>query len=378
MGRLTPPAAARKGRSAKAKQSRTVRPAPTASACTLHDVARRAAVSIKTVSRVVNREPNVRPEKIARVQEAITSLGYLPNLSARNLARPLASLIALIYNDNSANNHYIVGLQDGAVHVCQQFNYSFLLQPAKYDSPRMLEDMLTLIAHRRPSGLVITPPLCDVTSLLDVLDGRNVDYVLISSIHTARRGSVVRIDERRASFEITKYLLSLGHKRIGFVSGHPDHSSSTFRLEGYLGAHRESGVEVNSSLIMQGEFTFESGLECGRALLTRESRPSAIYAANDESAVGVLHVAHDLNIRVPEQLSVAGFDDAPESRYVWPTLTTVRQPIAAMAETAVKLLISPNPRNPGQSSVAAVTNRNILMPHELVVRQSTAPPDLKR
>jgi LacI family transcriptional regulator len=338
-------------------------------AATVHDVAKHAGVSIKTVSRVVNHEPNVRASKSARVLQAIAELNYHPNFSARNLVRPHASLIALIYG-NVENNNYLVGLQEGALLVCEQFRYSFLLQPAQYDNPRLVDDLLTLVRQRRPSGLVITPPLSDVPRLLDALDGNDVAYALISSVDTSRNVPIVSIDERRASYDLTKYLISLGHKRIGFVAGHPDHAAARLRYDGYATALRDSGIPISEELIAQGMFSFDSGIECGRALLSLPRRPSAIYAANDDSAAGVLHVAHDLSIRIPEQLSIAGFDDAPISRYVWPTLTTVRQPVRAMAEAAVRQLIMNSQR--GKEAARSQAPRRIAMAHEIVVRHSTA------
>jgi LacI family transcriptional regulator len=340
---------------------------------TIRDVAKRAGVSIKTVSRVVNNEPNVRADKATRVRHAITELDYHPNYSARNLVKRHASLIALIYN-NDASNNYIAALQDGALNVCQQFRYSFLLQPARYDSPGLVGDLLTLVRQRRPSGLVITPPLCDVTALLDALDDQDIEYSLISPVDTKRCVPKIRVDERRASNEVTRYLLSLGHRRIGFVTGDPAHGAARLRFDGYISALRDYGVAIDEKLIVQGKFSFESGLECGRALLLQERLPTAIYAANDESAAGVLHAAHDLKIRIPEQLSVAGFDDAPLSRYVWPSLTTVRQPIMAMAEYAVRVLINSAQGIAHSKQPQLGDSQDILMPHELLVRQSTAPP----
>jgi LacI family transcriptional regulator len=345
----------------------------TVASATIRDVAKRAGVSIKTVSRVVNNEPNVRADKATRVRQAVTELDYHPNYSARNLVRRHASLIALIYN-NDASNNYIAALQDGALNVCQQFRYSFLLQPARHNSPGLVGELLSLVRQRRPSGLVITPPLCDVAALLDALDEQNTEYSLISPVDTKRNVPKIRVDERRASHEVTRYLLSLGHRRIGFVAGDPAHGAARLRFDGYVSALQEYDIAIDEKLIAQGMFSFESGLESGRTLLSQERRPTAIYAANDESAAGVLHAAHDLQLRIPEQLSVAGFDDAPLSRYVWPSLTTVRQPIMAMAESAVRVLIN-SAQQGGQSKQAKVDkSQDILMPHELLVRQSTAPP----
>lgn len=336
---------------------------------TIHDVAERAGVSIKTVSRVVNREPNVREEMVLRVQQAVAELDYRPNFSARNLAGRKAYLIALTYDNPSAS--YLMGIQDGALRACRQLGYSVLLHPCAYDSPTLVEDLLALVRERRPTGLVLTPPLSDSSRLLDLLDSKEIDYVCIGSIDTQHRGPIVRADDQRGAYEVTSYLLNLGHRRIAFIQGHPAHLAAQTRTEGFLQAHRDHGVEPDSQLIVQGAFTFDSGMECARVLLTRRPLPTAIFAANDEMAAGVLHVAHDLGIQVPAQLSVVGFDDVPTARRVWPSLTTVRQPIKAMAEMAVEVLVNfIAERTRGK----APERRIEVMRNELIVRDSTASP----
>jgi LacI family transcriptional regulator, galactose operon repressor len=337
---------------------------------TIHDVADRAGVSIKTVSRVVNREPNVRDEMMRRVQQAITELNYRPNFSARNLAGRKAYLVALIYDNPS--DSYLAGVQAGALRSCHELGYSLLLQPCRYDQPEFIDEVLTLVRERRPSGLVLTPPVCDLPALQEVLDANNVDYVCMGSVDDARaRFPVVRSDDLQGAYDLTAYLLNLGHRRIAFIQGHPAHVSARARVDGFLRAHREFGVAVNEQLILQGMFTFDSAVECARRLLAQPQRPSAVFAANDDMAAGVLHVAHEMGISVPAQLSVAGFDDVALARCVWPSLTTVRQPIKEMAELAVDVLIK----------VAAERARGIqgerrveVLCNELIIRDSTAAP----
>ncbi len=336
---------------------------------TIHDVAERAGVSIKTVSRVVNREPNVRAEMTQRVQQAIDELNYRPNFSARNLAGRKAYLIALLYDNPS--DSYLIGVQEGTLRSCKKLGYSLLLQPCRYDQAGLIEEVLTMVRERRPSGLVLTPPVSDVPALLEALDANDVDYVCTGSVDRHARFPIVRADDQQGAYDLTSYLLNLGHRCIAFIQGHPAHVSARARVDGFLNAHRDLGVPVNDQLIMQGLFTFDSAVECARRLLTQRERPSAIFAANDDMAAGVLHVAHELGISVPAQLSVAGFDDAPLARRVWPSLTTVRQPINEMAELAVDVLIN----------VAAERARGVeaerrveLLRNELIIRDSTAAP----
>lgn len=336
---------------------------------TINDVAARAGVSIKTVSRVVNHEPNVREEMTRRVQQAIHELNYRPNFSARNLAGRKAYLIVLAYDNPS--DSYLIGIQDGALHACRQLGYSLLLQPCNYGSEQLIDELLTLVRDRRPSGFLLTPPLCDVAGLLDALDENDVNYACVGSIDETRRGPVVHADDQRGAYDLTSYLLNLGHRRIAFIQAHPAHVAAMTRTDGFLQAHRDRGIEPDPHLIGQGLFTFESGAECAHVWLSQPDPPTAIFAANDDMAAGVLHVAHELGIDVPRQLSVAGFDDTPVARQVWPNLTTVRQPIRAMAETAVNSLVSTiTQRARGTHKEPRIE----VMHNELIIRASTAPP----
>ena len=332
---------------------------------TIHDVAARAGLSIKTVSRVVNREPNVRAETVRRVQQAIADLDYRPNFSARNLAGRRAYLVALVYDHPS--DSYLVRAQEGAQQACQQLGFGLMLHPAAHDSPRLIDDVLGLVRERRPTGLLLTPPVGDVTALLDALDGAEQDYARLSALDLARPGPVVSVDDRAAGRDLTAYLIDLGHRRIAFIRGHSAHHSASTRFEGFVDAHAERGLDFDPRLVLQGSFSFESGQECGRILLSRAERPTAIFAANDEMAAGVLHVARHLGLEVPRQVSIAGFDDSPLARYLQPTLTTVRQPVRAMAELCVRRLIE-----------CARAGRRTPLPqrltHELIVGESTGPP----
>jgi len=352
-------------RSSSARPGRRSRRSVRAGVATIHDVAARAGLSIKTVSRVVNREPNVRAETIQRVQQAIVELHYRPNFSARNLAGRRAYLIALIYDNPS--DSYLVRVQEGAQQACAQLGFSLVLHPAAHDSPRLVDDVLALVRERRPTGVLLTPPVGDVAALLDALDGAEQDYARLSALDANRPGPLVGIDDRAAARDLTSYLLDLGHRRIGFIRGHGAYHSASTRFAGYVEAHAERGLDFDPRLVLQGSFSFESGQECGRILLSRAERPTAIFAASDEMAAGVLHVARHLGLAVPADISVAGFDDSPLARYLYPTLTSVRQPVRAMAELCVRHLVEGARAGRREPQPQRLT-------HELIVRESTARP----
>ena len=325
-------------------------------------------MSIKTVSRVVNREPSVREETVQRVQQAIRELSYRPNFSARNLASPRAYLIGVLY-DNPSDN-YVVSVLEGVLSACEEAGYGVLLRPCDVTSPRLVDQVHEMVAQRRASGFVLTPPLCDQAALLRTLDADHVDYVSVAPYDENRGKPYVAVDDRRASRDLTEYLLGRGHRRIGFIKGHPLHGAASRRLLGYQDAHREHGITVDERLITNGLFSFQSGVECGRRLLHLPEPPTAIFASNDDMAVGVLHAAHEMGLEVPAQLSVAGYDDTPIARYVYPSLTTVRQPVRAMAQGAVECLIRSIRQRSGLASEGPTTQR---FDYELVIRHSVAP-----
>ncbi len=335
---------------------------------TINDVAARAGVSIKTVSRVVNREPNVRDDTAQRVHRAIRDLKYRPNFSARNLASSHAYLVAMLYDNPS--DSYIVRVLEGVQAACEAADYGVLLQPFDASSPRICDQVHDMLAQRRPSGLVLTPPLCDLEPLLATLDADGTQYVSIAPLHEDRGKPFVSVDDVRASCDLTEYLLGRGHRRIGFIKADPRHGAASRRLAGYLEAHRQHGLAVDERLIANGLLSFESGVECARRLLRQADRPTAIFASNDDMAAGVLHAAQELGLAVPADLSVAGYDDAPIARYVYPGLTTVRQPIRAMATGAVQCLLQSMRPQHGARGGDTVHRFD----YEIIIRDSVASP----
>jgi LacI family transcriptional regulator len=176
------------------------------------------------------------------------------------------------------------------------------------------------------------------------------------------------MDDRRAAREMTRLLIEAGHHEVGFIKGHPDHGASELRYQGYVDALEEHGLELRPERVVQGYFSFRSGLEAAEQLLSAPRRPSAIFASNDDMALGVIAVAGRVGVSVPQELSVVGFDDTPGAQIVWPQLTTVRQPIEEMAAAAADLLISGQAGSAG-ARTAPVPSR--LLEFEIVVRDST-------
>ena len=303
---------------------------------TIDEVAAKAGVSIKTVSRVFNNEPNVRPKTKDKVMEAARELNYRPNVSARRLAANRSFVIGLLYDNPQSD--YVISVQEGALEVCRQEGYHLLIHPCKSDAPDFIEDALGLFNQSTVDGYILTQPISEHQGLLEALDEAGAHVVHISQRHR-EHSPCIAVDDEQAAEEVIRYLLSRGHKRIGFIMGHPDHGSSHDRLAGYQNAMLAAGLPVEDELIEKGLYNFESGYACARRLLSLASRPTAIFASNDHMAMGVLTAAHEKKLEIPKDLSVCGFDDVPMARYAWPSLTTVRQPVKQVARLATETLL---------------------------------------
>ena len=335
---------------------------------TIKDVAQAAGVSPKTVSRVLNGEAYVRPAVKDMVLETIKSLGYKPNMAARSLASARSYLIGLAVDDPTWSA-YAAGLQLGAIKQCRDRNYHLVVEPVDTNQAESEEALMRAIAHLRLDGLILVPPLCTSRSLLDRIEAIGLPYVRIAPGEQPTRSALVDIDERKAAYELTQHLITLGHRDIGFIEGLQDHAATPRRRAGFLDAMHQAGLPVQPGRIQPGTFTFHSGLQAGETLLADPAnRPSAIFASNDDTAMGVIAAASRLGIPVPQALSVAGFDDAPTSRIAWPDITTVRQPLAEMAAAAVDILVDPKYRGAPQDAAY----RRVL-PYEIIHRGSVGP-----
>jgi LacI family transcriptional regulator len=304
---------------------------------TIDDVAALAGVSIKTVSRVLNDEPSVRPGTRGRVEEAMAALNYQPSLHARGLAGRRSNLIGLVYENPSAN--YVFDVQSGAMTRCREGKLRLFIQSCNGLGDRLLDEVLAMIEQTHVDGLVVTPPLSANRALIGLLERQGLPFVRIGPDEEDFDSPAVVVDDEAAAAAMTAYLLDLGHERIGFIAGHPEHRSSDLRMQGYRRAFEARGGSAPEDLIEQGCNTAASGREAALLLLRRADRPTAIFASNDDMAAGVVLAAHELGLDVPADLSVAGYDDTELARIVWPALTTIHQPTYTMSHAATGLLI---------------------------------------
>ncbi|UPG96604.1 LacI family DNA-binding transcriptional regulator [Luteibacter aegosomatissinici] len=329
----------------------------------LEDVARKAGVSPKTVSRVLNDEANVTDATRERVRAAMEAMDYRPNPSARSLAGNRSFLVAMLYdnNDNPAST-YLAEIQDGVLEACDAHRYSMMVRPLRMRDSDFIRRLDVLISDHHPDGVVLTPPITDYAPLLKRLRECNVPYASVSPV---RRGKAlgVTMDEQRAARAIVEHLVELGHRRIAHVIGIANHGASRWRLEGYREAMAAAGLAEDPALVVQGAFTFASGVEAARQLFSLRKRPTAVFAANDDMATGVMWAAGEFGLKVPHDVSVCGFDDTPLSRQLWPALTTIQQPSREMGKIAAEQLLS-ELRSHG-------TGKLVQIPFSLQVRGST-------
>lgn len=309
----------------------------------------------------------MRPETRERVKAAVAGLGYRPNLSARSLAGSRSFLIGLCFDN--PNPAYVSDAQIGAIGRCRESGYHLLVEPFDAlgaDPASVLEPM---IYNVRVDGVILTPPVSDHPAVLAMLDASKTPYVRVSPERDREHGPSVYMDDYHAAYDMTVYLLGLGHKRIGFVRGHPEHGVSPRRYDGFAAAMADHGCVIDPDLVRQGYFTFQSGFTAAESLLRLDAPPTAIFAASDDMALGVMSVAARMGLTIPADLSVAGFDDNPAAKVVWPQLTTVRQPIAEMAAAAAELLIS------GEAKTALEAGQPLsrMLDFEIILRQSCGP-----
>jgi LacI family transcriptional regulator len=223
----------------------------------------------------------------------------------------------------------------------------------------------------RVDSRTFLPWLMTRDTVMAELDAMGIPIVTVAMGVPRENSLNVRIDDRAAAMEMTRHLLDLGHRNIGFIKGHPNHVASQDRFQGFCDALTEAGLDSAAAPVEQGYFSYRSGLTAGERLLGRADRPTAIFASNDDMAAATVSVAHRIGLDVPDDVSIVGFDDTALATSVWPELTTVKQPIAAMAEAALELLIA-DLRSHRAGGPRKFTER--VLSHAIIIRESSAPP----
>ncbi|NRA31510.1 MAG: LacI family DNA-binding transcriptional regulator [Parvularculaceae bacterium] len=329
-------------------------------------------MSGKTVSRVLNNEKYVKPELKERVLTAVKRLNYAPSLEASRLKRnrQQSYQIGLLYDNPTA--HYISKLIVGTLDRLEDEGYRLAIEclPSRRAFPdARLEPKL--IERTDLDGVIVTPPISDDIDLIERLLESGKLVVRLAPHREKQLTPYVSMDDEQASYEITKHLMAQGRTKIAHITGSGDHGSSSQRAHGFIRALAESGHSAPDDWIVQGNYTFASGIRCADHLLgerAQADRPDAIFAANDEMASAVLYRAQHYGVEVPSDLAVAGFDDIPLATIIEPNITTVRQPLERMAEVAAGLLV--DLREGRVLNSTGVQAREV--PFSLIVRGSSA------
>jgi LacI family transcriptional regulator len=333
---------------------------------TITDIARMAGVSKKTVSRVINHSGLVKAETRDRIQEIVEQHGYQPDPQARALALRRSTLVALI--SNQPNPQYIVDIQRGILDGIDATAYQLVIRPCDRSSPTLYDDICGIVTHHKLFGVILTPSISEDDELIGRLRQIGCPYVRIAAVSLDTPENMIETHDFVGGAEAARHIAALGHDRIAHIQGPETFLSAGERLRGFRVGLAEFGMKVEDRYLMTGGYTFESGITCGERLLSLDDPPTAVFTGNDEMAIGVYQAMRRAGLRIPEDLSIVGYDDSPMATRVWPPLTTVRLPTQYVGRIAVQLLVSNHDRMAMEPPPATS-----VMP-SLVVRASTAAP----
>jgi LacI family transcriptional regulator len=334
------------------------------SSVTVVDVAREAGVSYSTVSRVVNKFKHVRPETRVRVEAAMEKLGYVANLNARSLAGGRSQVVGMLIYELDTSYH--VELVRGVDSEITTSEYDLILSTT-HKRKRRESTYVTQLTRGLVDGLLFVLPR-NLEEYMQDLERLQVPYVLIDhpGLDNYKSNSIT-VTNWQGAYDATQYLIELGHCRIGFVTGFIEVVSAQDRLAGYQNAIRDNGLYVDPELIFKGDFLEDSGYEAAKKFLSLEKPPTAIFASSDVSAFGAIRAIDEAGYRIPEDISVIGFDDVPEASYFRPRLTTVRQPLREMGELATRMLVE----RIGNKTLPV---EQVELPTQLIIRDSCQSP----
>ncbi|MFN3621160.1 LacI family DNA-binding transcriptional regulator [Sphingorhabdus sp.] len=341
-------------------------------AVTIKHVAADAGVSLQTVSRVINNEPNVRQVMKERVQASIDRLGYVPSIAAQRMSGSRSYLILAI-NDRERTiadwqsrqgTDWVDQMLLGGMLKCAEHGYRMIFELVDTHNDHVERELGATIAALQPDGVILTPPHSDNPLITGFLAKQKIPFARIGSIASGP-GIAMTMDDEGSARRATEHLIALGHRRIGCIAGPEEYDLSNWRIDGWREAMSAAGL-VTEDLCTRGDFSYESGVKATNLLLDLKSPPTAIIASNDQMTLAALDTANQRGLNVPEDLSLISFDNTPVVRFTVPQLTAVDQPIAATFSKAVELLIT--------NGDAIVENQPVVTGGSLVERSSTAPP----
>lgn len=321
----------------------------------MEDVARRARVSTSTVSHVLNGTRKVSPETVDAVQQAVRELGYIPNTLARSLARSRTHTIGVAIS--ALSNHYFSETVHAIETECARHGIMMLFVDT-HDDPVQELHVVKALHHRRVDGILLAPCSDPQHAALEYLQANAIPTVLVDRM--ASDGfDQVGVENLHSTRELVAHLIGHGHRRIGMIAGHRGLSTTEERIEGYRQALADAGLTFDDALLVDGESNSESARCAAQQLLGLSAPPSAIMAANNLMTIGAMHALRDANIAVPEQMALVGFDDFDWADFFLPRLSVIAQPVQALGERAVQLLLQriDSPEGPRQAQRLSATLR---------------------
>ncbi|UJL45094.1 catabolite control protein A [Virgibacillus sp. NKC19-16] len=327
---------------------------------TIYDVAREANVSMATVSRVVNGNPNVKPTTRKKVLNTIEELGYRPNAVARGLASKKTTTVGAIIPDISSI--FFAELARGIEDIATMYKYNMILSNSDQNKDKELQLINTMLEKQVDGILFMGGNITE--EHVQQFQSSSVPVVLAATYDKSEVIPSVNIDYQEAAYEATKFLIDNGNEHPAFISGQADTQINQQKYNGYMRALEESPVSINENLIIKGEYTYDSGIEAAQVLLSLQEKPTAIFVASDEMALGVIHGAQDKGYNVPEDLEVVGFDNTRLASMVRPTLSTIVQPMYDIGAVAMRLLTK-------YMNKEEVTDKKVVLPHRIEKRNST-------
>jgi LacI family transcriptional regulator len=341
-------------------------------AVTIKHVAADAGVSLQTVSRIINNEPNVRPAMREKVQASIDKLGYVPSIAAQRMSGSRSYLILTI-NDRERTiadwrtregTDWVDQMLLGGMLKCAEYGYRMIFELVDTHNDNVERELSAALSALQPDGVILTPPHSENPLITGLLSKRKIPFARIGSI-AAGPGIAMTMDDEGSAKLATRHLIDLGHARIGFIAGPEEYNLSDWRIQGWREAMAAEGLSIEG-LCVRGDFSFESGVSAARSLLEHGDPPTAIIASNDQMTLGVLNTVKEYGLKVPDDISLVSFDNTPATRFASPQLTAIDQPIAATFSKAVELLIT--------HATAPEQLHPVITEGSLIQRGSTAPP----
>lgn len=328
---------------------------------TIYDVAREANVSMATVSRVVNGNPNVKPTTRKKVLEAIERLGYRPNAVARGLASKKTTTVGVIIPDISSI--FYAELARGIEDIATMYKYNIILSNSDQNMDKELHLLNTMLGKQVDGIVFMSGNVTD--EHVEEFKRSPVPIVLAASVEEKGETASVAIDYEQALYDAAVMLIENGHKRLAFVSGPMQEPiNKAKKLQGFKRALQDKGIEFKEEYVVEGDYTYDSGMEALDALMKLDEKPTAVISATDEMALGIIHSAQDKGLSIPEDLEVVGFDNTRLSLMVRPQLTTVVQPTYDIGAVAMRLLTK-------LMNKEEVEEHIVQLPHRIEQRQST-------